>query len=149
MRVSGPETTPGCVSSSINLDLITSDQYAQAYLDHLFSGRGPVAGLQNYFNKASDHLKTLITQPGCKNKTVLKSGMERSDGAHFEDQAEGTSEEPGVDSPKDDKQGETEKRGRREEVKERVQRDESLKLSIVETQPDESLAHNHHSATGE
>lgn len=38
----------------INLDLITSDQYAQAYLDYFFSGKGPVTKLESYFIEASD-----------------------------------------------------------------------------------------------
>nr|XP_020457412.1 uncharacterized protein LOC109961131 isoform X2 [Monopterus albus] len=80
------DTSP-TVSSSINLDLITSDQYAQAYLDHLFSGKGPVAELENYFTKASDYMRTLGTEPGCTNKT---HELEQSDGAHLKDLAEGT-----------------------------------------------------------
>ncbi|XP_035519911.1 uncharacterized protein LOC118329741 isoform X2 [Morone saxatilis] len=133
-RVSGPYTTSATVSCSINLDLITSDQYAQAYLDHLFSDKGPVAELENYFNKASDNLRTLRTQPGCKNKTWVRNGKEQSGGVHLKDQAEGVNGEQRVDRGKGDKQDEMERRGRREEAEEREQRDESLKLSIVETQ---------------
>ncbi|XP_070833810.1 uncharacterized protein [Chaetodon trifascialis] len=143
-RVSGPDSTSAAVSSSINLDLITSDQYAQAYLDHLFSGKGPVAQLENYFIEAGDNLRTLRTQPGCKTKMRMRDGTEQSDGAHLKDRAEGTNAAQGVDVRKDEKQG---KRGRREEAEEHERRDESLKLSIVETQQDESLDRSLHSAT--
>lgn len=119
-------------SSSINLDLITADQYAQAYLDHLFSDSGPVAELENYFIKASDNLRTLRTPLGCKNKTGVRNGIEQSDGAQR------------VGMGKDDTQ---ERRGRLEQAEECEQRDESLKLSIVETQLDESLDQNLHGAT--
>ncbi len=128
------------MSSSINLDLITSDQYAAAYLDYFFSDKGPVAGLQNYFMKASDNLKTFITQPGCKNKTVVRHEVEQSDGARLKDQAEGLNEEQRVE--KEDKQCLTE--GREGEAE---QRDENVKLSIVETQPDDGLQHNRLNAT--
>ncbi|KAM7385323.1 hypothetical protein PAMP_001411 [Pampus punctatissimus] len=124
--VSGPDITSAAVSSTINLDLITSDQYTQAYLDHLFSEKGPVAELENYFSRASDNLKTLRTGPGC----TKKSG----DGVHLKDQAEGINGEQGTERGKDEKQG----RGG-EETEEWNQRDESLKLSIVETQPEDSL----------
>ena len=121
------------MSSSINLDLITSDQYAQAYLDHLFSDKGPVAKLENYFIMAGENLGTLRTE--CKNKTEERNGTEESDG------------EQRVDMVKDDKQVKTERRDGREEAEEHERRDEHLKLSIVETQPDESLDQNLNSAT--
>nr|XP_046258811.1 uncharacterized protein LOC124066468 isoform X2 [Scatophagus argus] len=130
-KVPGPGTTSATVSS-INLDLITSDQYAQAYLDHLFSDKGPVAELENYFIKASEKLRTLRTQPGCKDKTGLET----------EDRTEQR-----ADMGKDDKQGKTERRGRLEEAEEREQRGETLKLSIVETQPVERVDQNLHSTT--
>lgn len=122
-------------SSSINLDLITADQYAQAYLDHLFSVNGPVAELENYFIKASDNLRMLRTPLGCKNKTGVRNKIEQSDGVQR------------VGMGKDDTQGKRERRGRLEQAEECEQRDESLKLSIVETQPDESLDENLHGAT--
>lgn len=128
------------MSSTINLDLITSDQYAQVYLDHLFSDKGPVAELENYFNKASNYMKTLILVPKCTNKTGLKNAIEQSDGVCLKEQAEGIAGEQRVDEGKDDKQGEMEKR--QENMMDCNQRDESLKLSIVETQPEESLNHN-------
>ncbi|KAM9345367.1 uncharacterized protein ABDE67_014233 [Symphorus nematophorus] len=143
-KVSEPDTTS--VSSSINLDLITSDQYAQAYLEHLFSDKGPVVELQNYFIKASDNLRMLRTLP-CKNKTGERDGTEQSDGAHLKEGADCISGEKRADTGRGDNDSETERRGRREEAEECEQRDESLKLSIVETQPNESLDHNLHSAT--
>ncbi|KAM7408386.1 hypothetical protein PAMA_002213 [Pampus argenteus] len=128
--VSGLDITSAAVSSTINLDLITSDQYAQAYLDHLFSEKGPVAELENYFSRASDNLRTLRTGPGCTKKS--------NDGEHLKDQADGINGEQGTERRKDEKQ----ERGG-EETEEWNQRDESLRLSIVETQAQESL----HSAT--
>ncbi|XP_062257645.1 uncharacterized protein LOC133966655 [Platichthys flesus] len=105
------------VTSSMNLDLITSDQYAQAYLERLFSDEGPVAELQSYFNTTSEHLLTSPTEP-----------------------AEGGHGEQRVDRARGDKQDETERRGRGEKMKELDQTDESLQLSIRETQPEESLS---------
>lgn len=96
-----------------------------------------MAELENYFIKASDNLRTLRTPPGCKNKTGVRTGIVQSDGAHLKDQAEGMNVEQRVDRGKGDKQGETERRGRREEAEECEQRDESLKLSIVETRLDD------------
>ena len=151
-RVSGADNT--CESSSINLDLITSDQYAQAYLGHLFSDKGPVAELENYFARASDNLRTLRPKPGCTNKTGVSNGTEQRDGERPGDQAEGVDEERRVDGgkgwrqDKGEKQDKMERRGRREETEEHDQRDESLKLSIVETQPEESIDRSPHSASG-
>ncbi|XP_069000384.1 uncharacterized protein [Embiotoca jacksoni] len=126
-RVSGPDTTSTAVFSSVDPDLITSDQYAQAYLDRLFSDKGPVAELENYFNKASETLRTVRTE--CTKKTGLRNGMEQSDGVDLKDQAEGINEEQRVD--------ERERRGRREEMEQSNPMDDSLKMSIVETQSDE------------
>lgn len=120
------DDTSATVTSFLNLDLITSDQYAQAYLDYLFSVKGPVAELENYFIEASDKLRQR-TPLGCKN--------------------EGGVEAPRLEMENDDRQGKGEIRGRQEEEEECEQRDESLKLSIVETQPQESLNHNLHGAT--
>ncbi|KAM6922923.1 uncharacterized protein PEZ65_011224 isoform 2-T2 [Lycodopsis pacificus] len=131
-RVSGPDATSGTTSSSIDLDLITSDQYAQAYLHHLFSDKGPVAKLENYFIKAGDDLRTPRTEPGRTNKTGVRNGGEQSDGVQLRGRAGGVDGEPRVDG------------GDGDETQEREQRDESLHLSVVETQPDESL---HRSAT--
>ncbi|XP_029305848.1 uncharacterized protein LOC115020101 isoform X2 [Cottoperca gobio] len=136
MRVSGPDAT--AVSSSIDLDLITSDQYAQAYLHHLFSDKGPVAELEKYFIKANDNLRTLRTEAGCTNKKGVRDGIEQSDGVHVKAQSQGIDTEQTVDSGKGDNQGKTDRRGRRDETEEREQRDEGLRLSIVETQPHES-----------
>lgn len=112
------------MSPSINLDLITSDQYAQAYLHHLFSDKGPVAELENYFVRAGDKLRTLRTEAGCTNKTEVR---------HLKDLAQDADGEGGKGEDKSDR------RGRQDECE---QRDESLQLSIVETQPDESLDHS-------
>lgn len=122
-------------SSSINLDLITSDQYAQAYLDHLFSDNGPVAELENYFIKASDNLKMLRNPLGSEIQTGERNRIEQSAGVLR------------VDMVKDDVEDKSERRGRLEKAEEYVQRDESLKLSIVETQPQESPDRNLHGAT--
>ncbi|KAI3363410.1 hypothetical protein L3Q82_012027, partial [Scortum barcoo] len=135
--VSEPGTTSAAASSFVNLDLITSDQYAQAYLEHLFSEKGPVAELENYFIKVGDNLRMLRTQPGCKNKTGLRNGTEQSNGVHLKDGDEGANGEQRADRGKGAKQGNMERR--REETEEYEQREESLKLSIVETQPDERL----------
>lgn len=113
--------------SSINLDLITSDQYTQAYLDHLFSAKGPVAELENYFNKASERLRVLTTELGCKSKAGVANGIEKSEGVHLKDQAEGTDEVQIVEKV-------MERRGR--------QGEERLKLSIVESQLEQSLNSN-------
>lgn len=134
-RSSGPDSTSAAVSTPINPDLISSDQYAQAYLGHLFSGKGPVAELENYFITSSENLRTLRTQP-CKNKTRSK---EQSDGVRSQHGAQGLSGEQSEDRAKGDEEDKTERRGRREEVEEHERRDDSLKLSIVETQPAEDL----------
>ncbi|XP_008290416.1 uncharacterized protein LOC103364904 [Stegastes partitus] len=134
-RVSESEST--AVSSSINLDLITSDQYAQAYLDRLFSDKGAVAELENYFATASENLKTLR----CSNKKMSRNGIEQDEGQPLKDQAGGTNAEQRAD--------EMEGRARRGETEENNQRGESLKLSIVETQPEESLNHSHDGATSQ
>ncbi|XP_033469928.2 uncharacterized protein LOC117248779 isoform X1 [Epinephelus lanceolatus] len=141
-RVSGANTTSATVSPSINLDLITSDQYVQAYLHHLFSDNGPVAELRNYFIKASDKLRTLRTQPGCTNKTGVRNVIEEDGGVHLKDRAPSTDGEQRVDRSKEDNQDKTESRGRRDETEECEQRDERLQLSIAETQPAESCNHS-------
>lgn len=135
LRSSGPDSTSAAVSTSINPDLISSDQYAQAYLGHLFSGKGPVAELENYFITSSENLRTLRTQP-CKNKIRNK---EQSDGARSQHGSQGLSGEQREDRGKGDEEDKMETRGGREEVEEHERRDDSLKLSIVETQPTENL----------
>ncbi|KAM9809116.1 uncharacterized protein LOC133158574 isoform X2 [Syngnathus typhle] len=64
-------------SSSLDPDLITSHQYAQAYVDRLFSGEGPVEELKNYFTKASDKLKALRfgPPPGCLIRRAKDQGQ--------------------------------------------------------------------------
>lgn len=132
-RVSGLDTSSTTVPSSINLDMITSDQYTQAYLDHLFSTKGPVAELENYFNKASERLRVLTTELGCKSKAGVANGIKKSEGVHLKAQAEGKDEVQIVEKVM------MERRGR--------QGEESLKLSIVESQPEQSLNSSQHSAT--
>ncbi|XP_054456542.1 uncharacterized protein LOC129092574 isoform X2 [Anoplopoma fimbria] len=127
-RVSGPDSNSEAASSSINLDLITSDQYAQAYLHHLFSDKGPVAELESYFITAGDNLRTQRNEPGCTNSTGGRNGGEKSDGGLLKGRAEGIDGERRVDGGDGG-----------DEMQECEQRDESLHLSIVETQPDERL----------
>ncbi|CAG6016566.1 unnamed protein product [Menidia menidia] len=106
-------------ATAVNLDLITSDQYAQAYLEQLFSEKGPVADLQNYFSKASERLGMHRINLRCKNKA----------GADVIDKVERVNEE--------ERPGELE--GKAQRTEERRQTDENLKLSIVETQSEESI----------
>ncbi|CAN9499581.1 unnamed protein product [Ophioblennius macclurei] len=96
---------PDPSSSSLGLDSVTSDQYARAYLDRLFSEKGPVEELQNFFTQAVENLKRL-----------------RMDGV-------------GGKSKAHDEGG-----GKQEEEVERRGREETEKLSIVETQPQENLS---------
>lgn len=84
-----------------------------------------MAALKNYFTEAGENLSPL----GCKNKRGERNGTEQSDGVQRVDMGKG-----------DD-------RGRRLQKEEECKRsDESLKLSIVETQLPESLDHNLHGA---
>ncbi|XP_017283838.1 uncharacterized protein LOC108243109 [Kryptolebias marmoratus] len=117
MQVSAPDATPE------SLDLITSDQYAQAYLEQLFSSKGPVAQLENYFTKAGDRLEKPKTHLKSKNMTGKRKTTEQSEEGHLSDQ--GVTEHQSV--------GTVERRG------EETTQDASLKLSIVETQPEDSL----------
>lgn len=118
----------GVSSASINLDLITSDQFAQAYLHHLFSDQGPVSKIETYFTKASNSLSTLTTKPQNTNTTDKSSVLKVDNRALFEQAAEGAvaetvkGEDPGRTQrpPAQDPDG---------------LEDESLKISIVETQP--------------
>lgn len=129
----------------MKLDLVTSDQYAQAYLDRFFSNKGPVAELQNYFIAFSDGLR----KPGRENKMGVRQGSDRLGRVSPESRAEGGSGERGADVGKDGKPGETESGGRREEREEGEQREENLKLSIVESQQDGRLHRNLHSTSSE
>ncbi|XP_035462357.2 uncharacterized protein LOC118283970 isoform X1 [Scophthalmus maximus] len=131
-RASGPDDTS--VPSSVNLDRITSDQYARAYLGRLFSDEGPVAQLGDYFNKAGDSLRTPRPPAGRTDRTGAIDGAGRGDGPPPEDQAQGSAGERRADDG-----GEREERHNYLEVSD--QRDESLKLSIMETQPGERLNH--------
>ena len=98
-----------------------------------------MAELQSYFNKASDHLRSRRAPPGSTDQPGVGHGTEGGDGARPEDQAEGGHGQQRVDQARGDQQDKTERRGRGEEMKELDQRDESLQLSITETQPEESL----------
>ncbi|XP_012707943.2 uncharacterized protein LOC105917629 [Fundulus heteroclitus] len=127
-HISGPS-----LSSQVNLDLITSDDYAQAYLDHLFSDKGPVAELENYFIDASERLAVYRTDQQRKDKMGVRKAVQNEDG-HFSHKAEGASEQQRVGTAGMKTQ---------EEPKRSSEQDVSLKLSIVETEPEESLPHTH------
>ncbi|KAM3606364.1 uncharacterized protein V6R79_014914 [Siganus canaliculatus] len=124
------EFSSEAVSFSINPDLVTSDQYAHAYLDHLFSDKGPVVQLENYFIKASDNLRMLSTQAACKNKMRPRNESSQSDGVRLKEQAQGINIEQRANMRKEEGEEKSEGRG---------QRDDDLKLSIVETQSEERL----------
>ncbi|XP_049592886.1 uncharacterized protein [Syngnathus scovelli] len=47
------------LSSRIHSDSISSNQYAEAYVERIFSEDGPVGELKNYFTKASDELRAM------------------------------------------------------------------------------------------
>ncbi|CAL1577929.1 unnamed protein product [Knipowitschia caucasica] len=68
----------GVSNKSINLDLISSDFYAQAYLRHFFSDQGPVAKMETYFTNASGSLSTFRTNSkkanGTEGSTVSEQG---------------------------------------------------------------------------
>lgn len=100
--------------TSINPDLITSDQYAQAYLDYFFSDKGPIKKLEKYFVEANARQGKQRTPLGCQIKTGTGKERRNSD--------EETREEK---KPP-------------ENVEEGDRRGENLKLSIVETHPHES-----------
>ncbi|KAM4729335.1 uncharacterized protein FYW61_009940 isoform 2-T6 [Anableps anableps] len=117
--------------SQVNLDLITSDHYVQAYLDHLFSDEGPVGELENYFINASERLAMHRTDLQSKNKTGVRKAAEKSEDGHFLDKAQGLSYQ----------ERETKTKG--DEPKKSSEQDVSLKLSIVETEPEERLTYTH------
>lgn len=106
-KVSG-ETS--AVETSINLDLITSEQYAQAYLDYFFSEKGQIKQLENYFVHANARQGKQGTPLGCPIKTGTGKQRRNSDEETREDKKASENREEGD------------------------QRGESLKLSIVETQ---------------
>lgn len=107
-RVSGE--TSANVTSSINLELITSDQYSQAYLDYFFSDKGPITKLENYFMEANDRQRKQKMPLGCKIKKETGKQGYSSDGEITEGKRPSGNMERGN------------------------QKDENLKLSIVETQ---------------
>lgn len=110
-RISGE--TSANVTSSINLDLITSDQYSQAYLDYFFSDKGPITKLEDYFMEANDRQRKQNIPLGCKIKS--ETGKQR-----YINDVETTEGKRPVGNME---------RGNH--------KDENLKLSIVETQPHE------------
>lgn len=110
-RISGE--TSANVTSSINLDLITSDQYSQAYLDYFFSDKGPITKLENYFMEANDRQRKPKMPLGCKIKREAGKQGYISDEENTEEKRPSGNMERGN------------------------QKDENLKLSIVETQPHE------------
>lgn len=87
--------------------------------------------LKNYFSKARDDLSTSRTEAGGTNEPGAQTRTEQSREVRLEYQAEGMSGEQAADNR-------TERTGRREEREGRQGGEESLKLSIVETQWDES-----------
>lgn len=116
-------------SSRPNLDLVTSDQYAQVYLEQLFSSKGPVAELEKYFIKTGEKLEAQITCVKIKVETGRRQNIEQREEVHLSDQAEGTTGQQN--------KGKTERR--EDGTKNYTEEDASLKLSIVETQPEGSL----------
>lgn len=87
-----------------------------------------MAELENYFNKASERLRVLTTELGCKSKAGVANGIEKREAVHLKDQAEGT------DEVQIEEKVMMERRGR--------QGEERLKLSIVESQLEQSLNSN-------
>ncbi|XP_068597640.1 uncharacterized protein [Brachionichthys hirsutus] len=129
----GTRSASGSGPPSLNLDLITSDQYAQAYLDHLFSDEGPVAQLEDYLIKSKDVLQKRSAHRGCENKTGVRHRSGRGDGAPLNDGG------ASLDAGADEKRDETESRGREEKTEEPERRDGNVKLSVDESQLDERL----------
>lgn len=128
----GAGVSDGSSSLSMNLDLIPSDRYAEAYLHHFFSDQGPVAKVETYFTKAGDSLSTLTIKPQKDKSTETGVRPEDEDPGHFTDGAEGGETDPEEVKVKGERSGSTQTaRGLNPEGAE----NESLKLSIVETQP--------------
>lgn len=99
-------------SPAVHPDLITTDQYAAAYLHRLFSSDGPVAALESYFLKAGED-----------NRTPPRTGLRSGEEPGLRDAAEGQGGERRVDGGGGAAAEGCERGG------------DSLKLSIVETQP--------------
>lgn len=110
-------TSPTVSSSAVHPDLITSDQYAEAYLHRLFSAKGPVAELENYFIRAGD-----------ANRSPARSALARGEERSPRDGAEGGGGGKRAD-------GEGGGGGGGEAAQGCESAGDSLKLSIVETQP--------------
>ncbi|XP_072293554.1 uncharacterized protein [Eucyclogobius newberryi] len=118
----------------INLDLISSDHYAQAYLHHFFSDQGPVAKMETYFTKASDNLSTLTTKYKKANKTADSTGLEQNR-IHVTDRSEAGGSEIRAEEVKGEDLGPTQ---RAQNLDSDALGNESLQFSIVETQPQSS-----------
>ncbi|KAF7220269.1 uncharacterized protein [Nothobranchius furzeri] len=115
--------------NALNLDLITSDQYAQAYLDHLFSSKGPLAELENYFTQIDERLGMQRYDKQSKSKNAIREMTEQRGEVHLSDMVEGNTEQQKIGAKEIG-----------EWTTEHTDGAASLKLSIVETQPEESLS---------
>ncbi|KAM9848163.1 uncharacterized protein ACBR49_009445 isoform 1-T2 [Aulostomus maculatus] len=112
-------------SASFNPDVVTSDQYALAYLDYLFSEKGPVAELENFFTVAGENLRMLRTEAAC----MKRKGKGQSDGVKPNDGIDGVNRENTVE------------RREPKEMQQRDRPDDGLKLSITETQQQQQDLH--------
>ncbi|XP_033835611.1 uncharacterized protein LOC117382518 [Periophthalmus magnuspinnatus] len=110
--------------TSLNLDLISCDDYAQAYLQRFFSDQGPVGKIETYFRNASDSLSTLTTKPKKTKRPEESAALENK--VHVTDSAESAGGQTGALEVKGEGIGCTQRTQNFE--------NESLKLSIVEMQ---------------
>lgn len=101
-------------------------------MDHFFSENGPVAELENYFINARERLAIHRTDLKSKNKTGVRKYEENSGDGHVLDNVQGISDQDGAKI-----------KTKGEEAKKIGEQDVRLKLSIVETEPEESLSHTH------
>uniref|UniRef100_A0A1A7WFM4 Uncharacterized protein n=2 Tax=Iconisemion striatum TaxID=60296 RepID=A0A1A7WFM4_9TELE len=113
-----------------NLDLVTTDQYAQAYLDHLFSSKGPLAELENHFTQIDERLGMQRYDKQSKSKNGRREMTKQRGEVQLSEQVEGNTEQLKVGA----------KEMREERATEYTDDAASLKLSIVETQPEERLS---------
>ncbi|KAJ0066949.1 hypothetical protein NL108_006194 [Boleophthalmus pectinirostris] len=120
----------GASNTSINLDLISSDHYAQAYLHHFFSDKGPVSKVEIYFTKANDSLTTFTTKPNKANRTGERTGLGQENGVHVTYIAESGEGQSGLVEVKGEEMDSTESTRNPESG---TLENKSLKLSIVET----------------
>lgn len=119
----------GASNLPLNPDLISSDHYTQAYLHHFFSDLGPVAKVETYFTKASDCLSTYTTKPQIASSTEGCGGS-KQEPPHFTDGAKGGETETEEKKVECERSGSTQRTQNPDSTE-----NESLKLSIVETQP--------------